>query len=168
MQRSKTKKASEEDMQVMPQIQDCKRILTFNRPMINWCLCNQAQHLRGYPLPKDNLGIKQRDSSNNQNHYSTSGKQYQPSNSKSRDVLRKIRKANTCSGIWYDFIFAFISMLNICKWSWVVPGSWALKESHNSSAKGTNLDKSPCNHIQIVAQGRGGEWYKQLKDKNMI
>lgn len=37
----------------------------------------------------------------------------------------------TCSGIWYDFIFAFSSILNICRWSWVVPCSCASREWSN-------------------------------------
>lgn len=32
----------------------------------------------------------------------------------------------TCSGIWYDLILVFASILNICRWSWVVPGNWAI------------------------------------------
>ena len=49
--------------QVCPESMDKKIPITastFNWPMVNWQLRDQPKHLRGNPLPKDNLQKKQR------------------------------------------------------------------------------------------------------------
>ena len=47
---------------------------------------------------------------------------------------------HTCSFIWCDFIFAFVSMLKTCKWSWVVPGTWAAyRTSYSWNIQNTHI-----------------------------
>lgn len=94
--------------------------LTFNWPMIDWGLCDNSYNLRGNPLPENNLNITR-----NESYINT----IKIPKERNKLILNNKKEFMgifiTCSGIWCDFIFCFASILKICKWSWVVPGTWA-------------------------------------------
>lgn len=134
---------------------------------------DQAQQLFSNPFPKDKLDKQVNRVKLITKTTITMENKVDSEWMNSRDLKYKI-KIVTYSGIWCDFIFAFSSMLNICTWSKVVPGSWASKRRNHSLAQVLKCFKSFKKKLhtysplsttlnEIKRKGRGGSSVTHLK-----